>query len=59
MVFDEKDKALHKGLMKILDEGTFQLKAREVSAFAAIYNWAKSLEQRAQVPVEKQKDKKK
>lgn len=42
-MFTEKDKALHKGLMKILDEGTFPLKAREVIAFAEIYAWVKSL----------------
>lgn len=56
-MFDEKDKALHKGLMKILDEATFQLKAREVQAFAAIYNWAKGLEQKMQT-VDKPKEKK-
>jgi len=43
-MFTEKDRALHKGLMKILDEGSFTLKAREVAAFIEIYRWAKELE---------------
>ena len=38
------DKALHKGLMKLLDEGTFPLQAKEVPAFIKIYNWAKDLD---------------
>lgn len=44
MVFSEKDKAFHKGLIKLLDEGTFQLKAREVQAFALIYKWVIELD---------------
>lgn len=39
---DKRDKAMHQGLMKILNEGTFELKAREVSAFIEIYNWIKN-----------------
>ena len=42
-MFDEKDKAFHKGLMKLLDEASFDLKAREVRAFLAVYDWAKNL----------------
>lgn len=42
-MFNDKDKALHKGLMKILDEATFTLKAREVAAFVQIYNWVKEM----------------
>ena len=40
-MMNDKNKAFHIGLMKILDEGTFPLKAREVSSFAAVYNWVK------------------
>lgn len=36
-----KDQALAKGLIKMLDEATFPLKAREVASFAAIYNWVR------------------
>lgn len=42
-MFTEKDKALHKGLMKLLEEGSFTLKAKEIAAFAEIYGWAKRL----------------
>jgi hypothetical protein len=41
-MMNDKNKAFHIGLMKILDDGTFPLKAREVSSFAAVYNWVKS-----------------
>lgn len=34
--------AMHKGLMKILEDGTFPLKIREVAAFHTIYQWAKN-----------------
>lgn len=33
--------SMHKGLMKILDDGTFPLKAREVASFHAVYVWAR------------------
>ena len=46
----EKDLALHKGLMKLLDEGTFPLRAKEVMAFAEVYSWAKGMPARAQAP---------
>jgi hypothetical protein len=54
----DKDKAMHKGLMKILDDGTFELKAREVPAFIKIYNWALALADEPEVKP-KQKAKKK
>ena len=43
---DEKDLPFIKGLNKILDEGTFHLKKKEVPAFAAICKWAEQLEKR-------------
>ncbi len=39
----KEDLAYHKALMKLLDEATYSLKAREVAAFAHVYNWAKDL----------------
>jgi hypothetical protein len=42
-MFSKTDKVMHKGLMKILDEGTFELKAREIPAFSRVYNWALTL----------------
>ncbi len=39
----KEELALHKGLLKILDEGTFSLKAREMPAFLKIYDWVKSM----------------
>lgn len=41
---NDKNKALHAGLMKILNEATFSLRAREVTSFGAVYNWAKDLQ---------------
>ena len=39
----EKDKAMHKGLLKMLNDATFPLKAREVSAFVDVFTWAQDL----------------
>lgn len=57
-MFNEKDLALHKGLIKILDEATFPLKAREVAAFAQVYAWVKDLPNRKKEVEIKQKVKK-
>ena len=35
-----------RGLKKVLEDGTFPLKVREVQAFAALYKWAAELEQK-------------
>ena len=56
-MFTDQDVAIHKGLMKLLDEATFPLKAREVESFRVVYNWAKSLPNRN--PPEKTKKTKK
>jgi len=56
-MFNSQDKAMHKGLMKILDEGTFELKAREVPAFIAVYNWALALADEKPKEKEPKKDK--
>ena len=40
---NKDDVVLHKGLMKLLDEATFSLQAREVKAFLVIYEWAKNM----------------
>ena len=57
----ESDRGRIKGLMQILDSGTFPLRAKEVSAFYSVYKWAQGLEDRIQVPenVEKKPRKKK
>ena len=53
-MFDEKDLKHHKGLMMLLDDATFSLKAKEVGSFMAIYNWASTLpEKMKQAPVDK------
>jgi len=39
----EQDKALHRGLMKILSDGTFPLQARDVPVFSQVYKWANDL----------------
>ena len=48
----DKDKAMHRGLMKLLDEASYTLKAREVPAFIQIYNWVKNLPKESK-PVKK------
>ena len=47
-MFTREDEILHKGLMKLLDEGSFSLQAREVKAFLVIYDWIKNLPNRKQ-----------
>jgi hypothetical protein len=56
-MFTKEDEALHKGLMKLLDEGTFHLQAREVKAFLVIYDWVKKLPQKSQPMIKVKKDK--
>jgi len=60
-MINDSDKALHKALMKILDEGTFSLKVREVPAFIKVYNWVSGMadEQPKPQPKPKKKAKKK
>ena len=43
--------------MKLLDEGTFPLRAKEVMAFAEVYSWAKGMPARAQAPAAPKKAK--
>lgn len=44
-MLNEKDQALHKGLMKLLDNATFPLTAKEVNSFALIHTWARTIPQ--------------
>jgi len=57
------DKAMHNGLLKLLNEASFTLKAKEVSAFASIYKWVQdmpeNLESKKPVVDEKKKVNKK
>lgn len=39
----KEDKILHQALIKLLNEGTFQLKAREVPPFLRVYNWVQAM----------------
>jgi hypothetical protein len=39
----DKDTAMHRGLMKLLNEATYSLKAREVGPFADVYKWAQDI----------------
>ena len=45
-MFTKEDLGYYKGLMKILDEGTFPLKKREVHSFAQVISWVQGLEAR-------------
>ncbi len=54
-MFSKEDEVLHKGLMKLLDDATFHLQAREVKAFLVIYDWVKNLPRREEQPKIKQK----
>lgn len=55
---DLQDKAMHAALMKLLNEGTFELKAREVPTFLKAYQWAQELPAKMKKPEPKTKAKK-
>lgn len=55
-MFTKDDAALHKGLMKLLDEATFPLKAREAKAFLVIYEWANNLPNKMQPKIKEKKN---
>ena len=40
---NKENLAMHRGLIKILDDGRFKLKAREMPVFLNVYKWAKEL----------------
>ena len=44
----EDDIRMHRALMHLLDQGTFELKGKEAPAFGLIYKWVKELGQRLQ-----------
>lgn len=54
-MFTDEDKALHKGLMKLLDEASFSLQAREVRAFLVIYEWTKNLPNKVEPQIKEKK----
>jgi len=54
MKVNNDDKALLKGLVKVLQEGTFPLKVKEVAAFAKVYQWVLNLEERFEEKEEKE-----
>jgi hypothetical protein len=39
----ERDKIMHKALLKVLAEADFTLKAREVGTFLQVYNWVQKM----------------
>ena len=41
---NDKDKAMHNGLLKLINDANFVLKAREVRAFLEIVSWVNDLE---------------
>jgi uncharacterized coiled-coil DUF342 family protein len=40
---DKADKAYHAGLLKLVNDADFTLKAREVGTFIDVYKWVKEL----------------
>lgn len=40
---NEQNRALHRALLKILNEATFPLQAKEVNAFIKVYDWVKNM----------------
>ena len=46
MKASKQDKTYLKGLIKIIQEGKFELQVREIPAFTQIYNWVLDLESR-------------
>jgi hypothetical protein len=43
---NNRDLVMHQALMKVLNEGTFSLKAREVPTFLEVYKWTQGLTER-------------
>lgn len=40
---NNENRALHGALLKILNEATFPLQAKEVNAFVRVYQWVKDM----------------
>ena len=55
-MFNSQDKAMLKGLNKLLDEATFPLKKREVAAFALVVKWLQDLDKRIDADLNKAKE---
>lgn len=54
-MLSKEDLVFHKALMKVLDDATYPLKAREVKSFLAIYDWASRLPQTVEALCQKEK----
>jgi len=55
---DSKDLAMHQALMRLLDEGVFELKGSSVPRFLLVKEWARQLADRKEVETKKKKAKK-
>jgi len=55
-MFEEKDRAMLRGLNKILEDATFPLKKREVQSFAMVMGWVKDLDLRMAKELDKSKE---
>jgi len=55
----DKDKIMHKALIKILNDADFTLKMREVSTFIEVYKWVQEMPQnwKKPAPVKEEKPK--
>lgn len=42
----KEDKVFYQALLKLLNDGTFELKAREVPTFLKVYNWVQDIPNR-------------
>lgn len=40
---EKRNLVMHQALMKLFNEGTFELKAREVPTFLEVYKWANEI----------------
>jgi hypothetical protein len=60
--FTAQDKVLHQGLVHLLNQGKFELSAKDVQAFANIIQWVNTIPQKFEMleaPLEKEKEDKK
>jgi len=57
-VFEENDKAMMRGLIRLLNDGTFELKGSAVPGFVMIYNWVRELDSRIKKDLEPKEEKK-
>ena len=49
-LFTAQDKTLHQGLVHLLNQGKFELSAKDVQAFVNIVRWVNAIPQKFETP---------